>query len=156
MGNKAEVKQKAKKRFFTLKVKMLIVAIVPVVVAMAAAKQKVGPAEIDLKYAEDTKMQALMDKIQCVEDDSKRNPGFFPGYLTVTLNDGRTFTADQRYEMGTPQNPLSVEAVDKKCRANLEAFYTDAQIAQILQQISGFETLKDVNCLLASLIAGGK
>ena len=37
MGNKAEVKQKAKKRFFTLKVKMLIVAIVPVVVAMAAA-----------------------------------------------------------------------------------------------------------------------
>ena len=128
----------------------------PYVVAMAAAKQKVGPAEIDLKYAEDTKMQALMDKIQCVEDDSKRNPGFFPGYLTVTLNDGRTFTADQRYEMGTPQNPLSMEAVDKKCRANLEAFYTDAQIAQILQQISGFETLKDVNCLLASLIAGGK
>ena len=128
----------------------------PYVVAMAAAKQKVGPAEIDLKYAEDTKMQALMDKIQCVEDDSKRNPGFFPGYLTVTLNDGRTFTADQCYEMGTPQNPLSVEAVDKKCRANLEAFYTDAQIAQILQQISGFETLKDVNCLLASLIAGGK
>ena len=128
----------------------------PCVVAMAAAKQKVGPAEIDLKYAEDTKMQALMDKIQCVEDDSKRNPGFFPGYLTVTLNDGRTFTADQRYEMGTPQNPLSVKAVDKKCRGNLEAFYTDAQIAQILRQISGFETLKDVNCLLASLIAGGK
>ncbi len=32
-----EVKQKAKKRFFTLKVKMLLVAIVPVVVAMAAA-----------------------------------------------------------------------------------------------------------------------
>ena len=63
----------------------------PYVVAMAAAKQKVGPAEIDLKYAEDTKMQALMDKIQCVEDDSKRNPGFFPGYLTVdfdALHDG--------------------------------------------------------------------
>lgn len=32
-----EVKQKAKKRFFTLKVKMLLVAIVPVIVAMAAA-----------------------------------------------------------------------------------------------------------------------
>ena len=26
-----------------------------------------------------------------MEDDSKDNPGYFPGYLTVVLKDGRTF-----------------------------------------------------------------
>ena len=58
MGNKAEVKQKAKKRFFTLKVKMLIVAIVPVVVAMAAA-MVVGALSLKGKIA-DQEIQALV------------------------------------------------------------------------------------------------
>lgn len=58
MGNKAEVKQKAKKRFFTLKVKMLIVAIVPVVVAMAAA-MVVGVLSLKGKIA-DQEIQTLV------------------------------------------------------------------------------------------------
>lgn len=58
MGNKAEVKQKAKKRFFTLKVKMLIVAIVPVVVAMAAA-MVVGALSLKGKIA-DQEIQTLV------------------------------------------------------------------------------------------------
>ena len=58
MGNKAEVKQKAKKRFFTLKVKMLIVAIVPVVVAMAAA-MIVGALSLKGKIA-DQEIQTLV------------------------------------------------------------------------------------------------
>ena len=62
MENKAavkeEVKQKAKKRFFTLKVKMLIVAIVPVVVAMAAA-MVVGALSLKGKIA-DQEIQTLV------------------------------------------------------------------------------------------------
>ena len=58
MGNKAEVTQKAKKRFFTLKVKMLIVAIVPVVVAMAAA-MIVGALSLKGKIA-DQEIQTLV------------------------------------------------------------------------------------------------
>ena len=58
-----------------------------------------------------------------------------------------TVAAAQRYQ------PI-VQAVGDGTSAGVDL--TDAQIAQILQQISGFETLKDVNCLLASLIAGGK
>lgn len=62
MENKAavkeEVKQKAKKRFFTLKVKMLIVAIVPVVVAMAAA-MVVGALSLKGKIS-DQEIQTLV------------------------------------------------------------------------------------------------
>ena len=61
----------------------------PYVVAMAAMAHGMGAAQIDLKYAEDPAVQALMDRIQCVDDDSKRNPGYFPGYMTIVLKDGR-------------------------------------------------------------------
>ena len=123
----------------------------PYVVAMAAEKQRVSPWEIDLEYAGDPAICALMDKIQCVDDDSKRNPGYFPGYLTVTLKDGRRFVKDQRYEMGTAQNPLNLEAVNKKFMDNLEPFYTQEQIAAIIEKLNGFETLSDAGELIRAL-----
>lgn len=123
----------------------------PYVLAMAAEKQRVSPWEIDLKYAADPEICALMDKIQCVDDDSKRNPGYFPGYLTVTLKDGRQFVKDQRYEMGTAQNPLNLEAVNKKFIDNLEPFYTKEQIASIIEKLNGFENLSGAGELIRAL-----
>lgn len=123
----------------------------PYVVAMAAEKQRVSPWEIDLKYAGDPKIRGLMDRIQCVDDDSKRNPGYFPGYLTVTLKDGRRFVKDQRYEMGTVQNPLNLEAVNRKFMDNLEPFYTKEQIALIAEKVNGFENLSGAGELIRAL-----
>jgi 2-methylcitrate dehydratase PrpD len=123
----------------------------PYVVAMAAIKQRVSPWEIDLKYATDPEVCNLMDKIQCVDDNSKRNPGYFPGYLTVTLNDGRSFVKDQRYEMGTKQNPLNMNAVKKKFMDNLSPFYSEEQIQNIVKKIEGFENLPGAGELIASL-----
>lgn len=123
----------------------------PYVLAMAAEKQRVSPWEIDLKYASDPEICALMDKIQCVDDDSKRNPGYFPGYLTVTLKDGRRFVKDQRYEMGTSQNPLNLEAVNKKFMDNLEPFYTKDQIAAIIEKLNSFEDLPNAGELIRAL-----
>lgn len=123
----------------------------PYVVAMAAIKQRVSPWEIDLKYATDPEVCNLMDKIQCVDDNSKRNPGYFPGYLTVTLNDGRSFVKDQRYEMGTKQNPINMNAVKKKFMDNLSPFYSEEQIQNIVKKIEGFENLPGAGELIASL-----
>ena len=93
-----------------------------------------------------------MDRITCVDDNSKRNPGYFPGYLTVTLKDGRTFTMDQRYEMGTAQNPLNMEAVSRKFADNLERFYSRERIGQILESIKSFEQLPDPDGFLKLLV----
>lgn len=124
----------------------------PYVVAMAAKKHRVGPAEINLRYASDPEIQDLMDRITCVDDNSKRNPGYFPGYLTVTLKDGRTFTMDQRYEMGTAQNPLNMEAVSRKFADNLENFYSRERISEILESIKSFEQLPNPDGFLKLLV----
>ncbi len=122
----------------------------PYVVAVAAVRQRVSPWEIDLKYAKDPQICALMDKIQCVDDDSKKNPGFFPGYLTVTLKDGRSFTKDQRCEAGTPQNPLQLEAVHKKFMDNLEPFYAPERIQAIMGLVNHFEAMAGAGQLIAA------
>lgn len=123
----------------------------PYVVAMAAAKGRVSPSEIDLRYAEDPEIRSLMDRIACVEDDTKRNPGYFPGYLTVKLKDGRTFVKDQRWEMGTEQNPLNVQAVQRKFTDNLEPLYSQEQIRNILDHVERLRELPNVTGLITAL-----
>lgn len=123
----------------------------PYVVAMAAIYKRVSPWEINLDYAADPKVCALMDRIRCVDDNGKANPGYFPGYLTVTLKDGRTFVRDQRYEMGTAQNPLNLDAVNKKFMDNLSPFYTPEQIAAIMDKVNCFDTLSGAKELIDTL-----
>lgn len=123
----------------------------PYVVALAATKGRVSPGEIDLRYARDPEICDLMDRIACVEDDTKRNPGYFPGYLTVTLKDGRTLVKDQRWEMGTEQNPLNVQAVQRKFADNLEPLYSQEQIRNILDHVERLQELSDARGLIAAL-----
>ena len=92
-----------------------------------------------------------MDRITCVEDDTKRNPGYFPGYLTVKLKDGRTLVKDQRWEMGTEQNPLNIQAVRRKFMDNLSALYSDQQIQSLLEQVEQLRAHPDVDGLIAAL-----
>jgi len=124
----------------------------PYVLAVACTTHRMGTAQVDLRYARDPEIMALMDRIECIEDDSKRNPGYFPGYLTVRLKDGRELVMDQRYEMGTVQNPLSIEAVNKKFVDNLSPFYSERQIALIEEKINGFEKLKSAGELIDVLV----
>jgi 2-methylcitrate dehydratase PrpD len=124
----------------------------PYVVAVAAAQKRMSPWEIDMKYARDPKIQALMDKITCIADSSKSNPGYFPGWLQVTLNNGKVYTKCQPYELGTSQNLITGEAVVTKFSHNLSLFYTKGQRTQIYEQIKQFESLGSVCELIESLI----
>ena len=123
----------------------------PYIVAMAALKGRVSPAEIRLEYARDPRLCELMDKIQCVDDNSKQNPGYFPGYVTVTLKDGRSFVGDQRYEVGTPQNPLNLDVVRRKFEDNLETVYPREQMEQIRETVERLAELPGVEKLLVAL-----
>lgn len=123
----------------------------PYVVAMAAVKGRVSPSEIDLRYAADPQVCSLMDRIQCVEDDTKRNPGYFPGYLTVVLKDGRTLVKDQRWEMGTEQNPLNLQAVRRKFMDNLAPLYSEEQIQTLLDHVEQLRKAPDVIGLITAL-----
>lgn len=123
----------------------------PFVTAVAAVKGRVSPSEIDLKYAGDEAVCALMDKTDCIADDSKDNPGHFPGYLKITLKDGRSFEKEQRFEMGTKENPLNLQAVNRKLRDNLEPFYPEQQIEDMAQCLENIDAWENVSGFLEIL-----
>lgn len=123
----------------------------PYVVAIAAINGRVSPWEIDLDFAKNPEVMALMDRVTCVDDNSKHNPGHFPGWIALTTKDGRHFVCDQRYEPGTRQNPIRIEDVKEKFNNNILPFYTPQQISTISDVIQRFETLSSIGELLVCL-----
>lgn len=123
----------------------------PYVAAVALVKGKVSPWEIDLKLAKDFQIREVMNKVVCIADDSKRNPGFFPGWVKIVMKDGAEYVFDQRWEMGTPQNPVDMDAVMTKFQNNLEHFYTQEQIDLLSETIQRFDELERIDELLKCL-----
>lgn len=124
----------------------------PYVVAVSLLKGKVSPWEIDMRLTQDPKVRLLMSKVVCIADDSKGNPGYFPGWIKLYLKDGTEQVYDQRCEMGTPENPVDMDAVMEKFRNNLEHFYTEDQIERLSDTIQDIDKLEDIKELLDCLL----
>ena len=94
----------------------------------------------------------MMDKIHCVRDDSKKNPGYFPGWVRITCRDGREIVLDQRYEKGTVQNPVDLDAVMMKFSNNMEIHYPEDRISKIASVIQNLEQQENPAELLDMLV----
>ena len=125
----------------------------PYVVAIAAIKGAVGPWEVNMKYAKDPAVLDLMSRIQCVPDESKRNPGRVPGWLKVVTKDGHEYVKDQRYELGTLQNPIKIENVIAKFNSNLIPFYTKNEIQVLVNKIKDFDKLSNAEELIQCFVS---
>ena len=123
----------------------------PYVVAVAAKYQRVSPWEIDLKYAKDPEIMSMMDRVTCIADEEKRNPGYFPGWVKITDKQGSTYIKDHRYEKGTAQNPVDMERVQAKFEENLEPFYSAAQREKIAQAVKRIDELNNAAELISCL-----
>ena len=104
-----------------------------------------------MRLAKEPTIHALMQKVHCIADDSKRNPGFFPGWMKIRFKDGREEIYDQRWEMGTPNNPIDMDEVMTKFRNNLEHYYTDEQIDRLSELIWSLDQLEDLSSLTNAL-----
>lgn len=125
----------------------------PYVISMALLAGRVSPWEIDSKHAADPSVQAVMDKVRCVSDATKANPGYFPGWVRITLMDGRTFEASRQCERGTTGNPIGVEDIIKKFHDNLSLSYGDKQAELIKDLVSRLDQLESISPLIDALVA---
>lgn len=127
----------------------------PYVAAVALIHGKVSPWEIDMRLARDTRIRELMSKVTCISDEEKRNPGFFPGWVKICMKDGTEQVYDQRWETGTPQNPVDMDAVMTKFHNNLEHYYTEEQIERLSELIQRIDRLESLDDLIQSLKVSG-
>ena len=123
----------------------------PYVTAITALKGHVSPWEIDIRYAMDPKVQALMDKVECIVDESVANPGHFPGWVAITTKGGETFTLSQPFELGSPQNPIRMENVMEKFRDNVGQILSENAASVVLDKVQHFEKLAGMPELISCL-----
>lgn len=77
--------------------------------------------------------------------------GSFPGAVRLVLHDGRALEARLAFEPGSPENPLSVEQVEAKFRANAGLALDSDAAAALLETIRHFDEQDDVAAALAPL-----
>lgn len=123
----------------------------PYIAAISILKGKVSPAEIDESHMQNTDVLNLIDKVVCIEDETKKNPGHFPGWVQITLKDGTVYSQVQEYERGTVQNPISAEEITNKYTNNAIINLPQANVEQILQELLQLETLNNVTNLIKLL-----
>lgn len=77
--------------------------------------------------------------------------GFAPSVVTVTLNDGRTFSKSVPYATGTSQAPLARSDIEEKFLGLTSAAVPPAAATQIVETVNRIEDLADIGTLTRAL-----
>ena len=124
---------------------------VPYCIAVAALDRKVGQAQFAEERVAGADVQALLKNTDVVADAelTKLYPDKFPARVTITLRNGRTFTALRNFPKGDPQEPLTRAEIESKFRANVEGRLSPAEAGRAIDIIGGLAEHKDLSPLLA-------
>ncbi|MEN6565594.1 MAG: MmgE/PrpD family protein [Veillonellales bacterium] len=124
----------------------------PYIVAMTMLKGKISPQEIDPKYMAEDAVKDMIDKVECVEDETVKNPGHFPGWVKVTLDDGNICQQSQKYEKGAAENPIDEKDIILKYTNNVSPYLRPEQAVELLKKIRQLDRLTGIGGLLDQMI----
>lgn len=106
----------------------------PYCIAVAVAKGNVLPSDFEDEALGDAFVWELLKKIRVVADP--QIDALFPkvkrAIVTVTMNDGETYTRQEDFAKGSPERPLSDDDVVDKFRSNASPIMSDRKIARIV------------------------
>ena len=87
---------------------------------------------------------ALCERTTYVNDDSLPFPRSFPGWLFITLKDGRRLEARMDASRGSRENPMSNADVREKFEANARRALPAAQVQRLWDEGLALEKAADV------------
>lgn len=127
----------------------------PYLVAVALLKGTVSFADSDdASLMTRPDVLAARRKVQVIGDAALMDPAAPRGAIVeVTLADGRKVQHHTRFPPGTPQNPLSPEALDAKARDLMTPVLGAATTDELLQRLHELEKLDDMRRLHPLLTA---
>jgi 2-methylcitrate dehydratase PrpD len=92
---------------------------------------------------------ALAARVTHTVDPDSPFPHGFPGWVRVTLTDGRTLEARAPDGKGSAARPLPPEAIVQKFRDNADRALTPTRVAEIERMTLGLDMLGDIRALTA-------
>lgn len=118
-------------------------------VAIALVKGAVSFADShDVALMHDPKMLEQRHKISVAIDKALDDPAAPRGAIvTLTLNDGQSFTHHTRFPSGTRENPLSIDAVNAKVRDLITPVIGKDRAEKLIDQVNHLERVQDMAAL---------
>ncbi len=92
----------------------------------------------------------LASRTTCIGDESQNFPQYYPGTVTVRMRDGRELTRDEPFNRGCAENPVTLEDVQNKFRANASRVVSDEKVDAILSVIDSLEEIANVSELMTN------
>ncbi|MCD6426327.1 MAG: MmgE/PrpD family protein [Anaerolineales bacterium] len=119
----------------------------PYVVAAAVADGNVLPSSFSDEKLKDPRIWDLLGKIKVVADPEidAMFPGVKRARVTITNNEGQSFTAQVDNAKGSPLNPMSDEEIISKFRANAGAVLSVDQQDQVIDLTWRFDELEEIS-----------
>lgn len=121
-------------------------------VASGLLRGRLGLQELLPDALSDPQAQALMDRIDYIEDPDTTFPRHYTGEVSVTLDDGRTLTHREPINRGHAERPMSNDEVREKFFANATLAFPRAQaekIAALTIDIAQAPSVRALESLLA-------
>lgn len=97
---------------------------------------------------DDPDVLAVADKAYCVPDPDSDYPKHFPGEVVVTLTDGRVIRCRKATSLGTPERPLSRDALLAKFMANASRAIPREQAQQVAQAVFALDDAPSLDTLM--------
>lgn len=126
----------------------------PYTVAVALVEGKVGLEQFSEECLNDERIIALASRVDYTKDERlSQEVAHFPGDVTIEMTNGKIYHRTQRFERGSPENPIAKDEVKNKFTANLaHAGIRDRnRIQDILRAIENLEQVTSIGELTALL-----
>ena len=125
----------------------------PYVVAAAVADGNVLPSSFSDEKLKDPRIWDLLGKIKVVADPEidAMFPGVKRARVTITNNEGQSFTAQVDNAKGSPLNPMSDEEIISKFRANAGAVLSVDQQDKVIDLTWRFDELEEISSFMVLL-----
>jgi 2-methylcitrate dehydratase len=125
----------------------------PYVIAAALVDRQVTPAQFSMEKIMDPKIRAQLRKVEVVADPEieKAFPALQRAVVTITTDDGRSFTKALDFPKGDPRNPLTDQEVEEKFSALAAGVLSKAAQKKVKEAIWNLENLESVGELMRLL-----
>jgi 2-methylcitrate dehydratase PrpD len=117
-------------------------------IAVALIDGQALPEQFNDDKAKDPVIRSIRDKITVSEDPSLPRR---TAVVTMTLNDGTTYTETINHPTGTAENPLSDQQVEEKFRGLASTVLPPDRVDRAVELLWSFEKVADTRDLLSLL-----
>jgi 2-methylcitrate dehydratase PrpD len=117
-------------------------------IAVALIDGQALPEQFKDDKAKDPVIHSIRDKITVSEDPSLPRR---TAVVTMTLNDGTTYTETINHPTGTAENPLSDQQVEEKFRGLASTVLPPDRVDRAVELLWNFEKVSDTRELLSLL-----